>query len=144
MSDNASSSTKLEIQTRRADLEHRRAELERPRGGANAGGVDPTTFVLLDRLNGIERKLDGGEVGGRVTPPPMPPAADPATQVAKIVGVVKDLGLLPGAAKQEDVVGKIVEHLPAFKSVLEVAQLLCEHFLLAHGRGRRSMPSRAG
>ena len=94
----------------------RSADLERARGGAaNAGGVDPTMFVLLDRLHGIERKLDGGEVGRRVTPPPMTPAADPATQVAKIV---KDLGLLP--AKQGDVVEKIVEHLPALKSVLEV------------------------
>ncbi len=85
----------------RLEVEGRRAELERRRGGASAGGVDATTLLLLDRLNSVERKLDGagGHTSGfAALAAAIGPVLTPLiTQFAARPGVGELLGLLTKA-----------------------------------------------
>ncbi len=94
---------------------HLRLAIPPPEPGTMQG--PGATAMSVDPIAAAEKMLEAGK---RLTPTPAGAALDPAEQVAKIIGVVKDLGLLPAAAKQEDLVGRITAVVPAIKTVLEI------------------------
>ncbi|MGH7390786.1 MAG: hypothetical protein ACREM3_15210 [Candidatus Rokuibacteriota bacterium] len=70
------------------ELRERREALERRRGGAQGGGVDVATVMLLERLNGLERKVDAAAQGAG-TSSTLPAGTTAAAIIGAAVPILK-------------------------------------------------------